>query len=110
MEWSDYVSRLMGDADQVDVAERTGVPQSTLSRWKSGKQRPSIEGAVEFARSMEGGKAVEALLILGVVRPSELDQVLELSTNADDLTNEELIDAIARRLGVDLRRREVRGA
>lgn len=100
MQWSDYVARLMGDLDQTEVSDRTGIPQSTLSRWKSGKQQPSVDGALEFARMMPGGNPVEALVILGIVRPSELDQVVELGTSADDLTNVELVSVLARRLGV----------
>jgi transcriptional regulator with XRE-family HTH domain len=100
----------MGDLDQTEVSERTGISQSNLSRWKAGKVRPSVENAVDFARLMPGGNPVEALVILGVVRPAELDQVVEVGATADDLTNGELVNLLARRLGVDLSRRVVRGA
>lgn len=100
MEWSEYMRHLMGDLDQNQVAQMTGIGQSNLSRWLSGKTIPSPESAVEFARMMRGGNPVEALVILGVIRPAELDQVVQVGASARDLTNGELVELVAKRLGV----------
>lgn len=100
MKWSDYVNRLVGARQQADVAARTGVSQGTVSRWKSGKGgSPDVETAVNFVRAL-GGNPVEALVVLGVIRARELDQVVELGATADDLSNGQLVEILARRLGV----------
>lgn len=109
MNWSDYVKRLMGDKRQVDVALLAGVSQGTLSRWLSGKSSPDVAGAIEFARAA-GGNPVEALVVLGVIRASELDQVVELGASGEDLSNGQLVELIARRLGVAVTSKGVRGA
>ncbi len=68
---------------------------------------PGAMQAVDFARAC-GGNPIEALLVLGILRPDELDQVVEVGASGEDLTNGELVALIARRLGV--RDRGVRGA
>lgn len=109
MNWSEYVSRLMGSRQQSDVALLSGVSQGTISRWANGKAAPSVEAAIDFTRAC-GGNPLEALVILGVIRPGELDEVVQLNATADDLTNGQLVELLARRLGVRVTTREVRGA
>lgn len=106
MEWSEYVARCMGDLDQVQASLLTDIPQSTISRWLSG-QRPNVYTAVEFARKMSKGDPIEALLALDIIRPGELSKVVEIRGQVDDLTDAELLESLARRLGVNLRRRGV---
>lgn len=91
------------------MADLTGVSQGTISRWLDDK-RPSPENAVEFARSA-GGNPIEALVALGLLRAHELDKVVELKATADDLSNDQLVALVARRLGVAvIPTRGVRGA
>lgn len=100
MKWSDYVARLMNGRNQADIALLAGVSQGTISRWLNNKGNgPDIQGAVDFARAC-GGNPVEALVVLGVIRPRELDKVIEVGASADDLTNGRLVELLARRLGV----------
>lgn len=99
MKWSDYVSRLVGGRNQADVAMLSGVSQGTISRWLRKNQHPNVETAIDFARAC-GGNPVEALVVLGVIRARELDQVVELGASADDLNNGQLVELLARRLGV----------
>lgn len=106
MKWSEYVTRLMGAGNQADVAHLSGVSQGTISRWVNGKgNRPNVETAINFARAC-GGNPIEALVVLEVIYPRELDQVVELGASGDDLTNGQLVDLLARRLGVHAAVRE----
>lgn len=99
----------MGDRRQADVALLSGVSQGTISRWINDKGNgPDIEGAINFARACDGNP-IEALVVLGVIRPRELNQVVEVGASADDLSNGELVELLAKRLGVPVYRRE-RGA
>lgn len=99
MQWSEYAARLIGGRNQSDIADLTGISQGTISRWLSGSVRPDAEKAVVFARGC-GGNPVEALVILEVIRPTELEQVIQIGASADDLTNGQLVDLLAKRLGV----------
>ena len=98
--WSEYVVRAMGDRNQADVAEISGISQSTISRWRNEKGgQPSADNAVAFARAT-GGNPVEALVIIGAIHADELGRAVSVHTDGDDLTNTELVALLARRLGV----------
>lgn len=109
MNWSEYARRLVGDRQQVEVALLSGVSQGTVSRWLRGKGQPDVMGAIDFARAC-GGNPIEALVVLGVIRTDELDQVVEVGASGEDLTNGQLVELIASRLGVRITARGVRGA
>lgn len=109
MKWSEYVERQMGTRQQSEVALLAGVSQSAISRWLNDKGGVSAEQAVNFARACKGNP-LEALIVLGIVFPEELDQVVQLGASGEDLTNGQLVELIARRLGVPVSLRGVRGA
>jgi transcriptional regulator with XRE-family HTH domain len=91
---------MMGGRNQADVAEISGISQSTISRWRNEKGgTPSADSAVAFARAT-GGNPVEALVLIGAIKAEELGAAVDVHTNGDDLTDAELVVLVARRLGV----------
>lgn len=110
--WWDYVSRIAGpDATQKDIAERTGIEQSSISRWKLRKNTPHAEAAVRFARSY-GESPIAALIAARYLNPDEAGGVVEIvATATSELSTSELVGQL-RDLFDELRRRlpEVGGA
>lgn len=105
MKWSEYVRREMGGRRQADVALVVGVNQTTVSRWINDKgQRPNADNAIAFARAV-GGNPVEALLVLGMLEPNDLERAVSVTTAASALSNSELVKAVADRLGVSVTER-----
>lgn len=69
--WADYVLRHKGGDRQIDVAQKTGIKQSTISRWLGAvPPQPSAPHVVAFARAY-GVPPVQALVAAGVISPDE---------------------------------------
>jgi transcriptional regulator with XRE-family HTH domain len=94
-DWWDYVTRIAGpDATQKDIADRTGIEASTLSRWKFRKNPPAVEGVLQFARGY-GQNPVAALIVAGYLRADEVDGVVEIVTTAtSELSIRQLVGKI----------------
>jgi transcriptional regulator with XRE-family HTH domain len=104
-DWWDYVSRIAGpDAAQKDIAEHTGIEQSTLSRWKLHKNPPNADAVVRFARSY-GQSPIAALIAARYLDVDEANNVVEIVTApASELSTSELVGQIRDLFG-ELRRR-----
>jgi transcriptional regulator with XRE-family HTH domain len=94
-DWWDYVSRIAGrDAIQKDISERTGIEQSTLSRWKLRKNPPNADAVVQFARSY-GQSPVAALIAARYLDLADVDGAIEIvDTATSDLSTAELVKRI----------------
>lgn len=94
--WWDYVQRITGRAQQNEIADATGVEQSSISRWKLGKTRPKADAVVAVARAYNRAP-VEALVAAGYLKEDEVSGVIEITASLDDLPEQDLLDAIRRR-------------
>jgi len=97
--WWQYVLTVTGNAAQRDIAEATGIDQSSISRWQRGTTTPRAEAVVAFARAY-GHSPVEALVAAGYLRSDELG-VVELTTLTGDLTTvsvDSLLSELRRRV------------
>ncbi|WP_344747747.1 helix-turn-helix transcriptional regulator [Streptosporangium vulgare] len=48
-DWWDYVQRITGSATQQAIADKTGIGQSSIARWREKSPRP--DSAATFARA-----------------------------------------------------------
>lgn len=93
--WADYVRG--AGATPKDISERTGVSQSLVSRWLSGKVHPSAENVVAFARAFNG-RPVEALMAAGYLNSDEVEGAFEVLPSPKSFTDRELLIELAERL------------
>lgn len=107
MDWADYVTEKSAAVNQADLADRLGVSQSTISRWRSGKNAPTVENVIDFARAV-GDSPVAALVMFGFLRESEVGEVVHLKATADQLNAYDLLAELGRRLGIQVTQRGVR--
>lgn len=100
MTWDEYVRRVIGDDRQVDVAQKTGIDQTTISRWLSSdpakSRRLSSQSVAAFARGY-GLSVIEAFVVAGFLTPDEAGMKSGLP-DLSKLTKRELIDELDRRM------------
>jgi|SRR5689334_1232476 len=97
--WWDYVLTVTGSSAQKEIAEATGIDQSSISRWQRGTTTPRAEAVVAFARAY-GRSPVEALVAAGYLESDELG-VVELTTITGDLSRvsvDSLLSELRRRV------------
>lgn len=96
MNWPKYVAKISSNAQQKDIARAAGVDGSTVSRWKSGLA-PKPENVAAFARSYRR-PVLEAFVAAGYLTPEEANEQPTARPSLTDLSSDELIHEIARRL------------
>lgn len=96
-DWWGYITRHAGERlTQKQVAEVSGVDQSTISRWKrEGASRP--ENIIKFARAFRR-PPVEALIAAGYLTEDEAADVVTIRPVVADLTDDALLDEVRRRM------------
>jgi transcriptional regulator with XRE-family HTH domain len=97
--WWRYVVTVTGDVPQKEIANATGIDQSSISRWQRGTSSPRAEAVVALARAY-GRSPVEALVAAGYLSSSEVG-VVELTTLTGDLTGvsvDSLLNELRRRV------------
>ncbi|HEY9251566.1 MAG TPA: helix-turn-helix transcriptional regulator [Nocardioides sp.] len=97
--WWDYVQQVAKGAKQADIAERAGVNQVTVSRWKKGAESARPENVAAFARAY-GRPVLEAFVAAGFLTSEEAEVRPDASLTPADLESEALVEEIARRLRV----------
>lgn len=70
--WPQYVTRISGGARGVDISRATRVSESTITRWRDGKQ-PTPSAAVSVARAYDQNP-LEALIVAGYLNVDEMKQ------------------------------------
>jgi transcriptional regulator with XRE-family HTH domain len=70
--WPLYLSAITDGQPGARIAERTGIPESTISRWLSDKAEPRPKQVVAVARAY-GQNPVEALVAAGYLEEGEID-------------------------------------
>lgn len=100
--WAEYMRRVTDGATQVQIAERTGIEQSSISRWRQGRNTPRAELVVAFARAYDRNP-IEALIVAGYLNRDEVGVTIELETSLSAVSTERLLGEVSRRLS-DLER------
>lgn len=99
--WRDYVARVIGDDRQVDVAARTGIDQTTISRWLSSSSseppRLSPHSVAAFARGY-GQNVLEAYVVAGFLTPEETGITVPTLIDLTKVSAKDLAAEIRRRL------------
>lgn len=99
--WTDYVQNVIEPGErQIDIAARTGIDQTTISRWLSGEQKSITPRSVAlFARGYDR-PVLEGFVVAGFLTESEAG--LKLSdvfiNDAHRLSDAELAREVQRRL------------
>lgn len=101
--WADYTRRITAGATQAEIATRTGIEQSSISRWRQGRNTPRAELVVAFARSYDRNP-VEALIVAGYLDRNEVGGVIELETSLSAVSTDQLLDELSRRFATLQRR------
>lgn len=74
MDWSSYVRQVVGTDRQTDVARKTGIDQTTISRWlnptAAGTTRISSQSVARFARGYDV-PVLQAFVAAGFLTPEE---------------------------------------
>lgn len=100
MEWSTYVRRVIGNDKQVDVARKTGIDQTTISRWlnpERGAARISSQSVAAFARGYER-PVLEAFVVAGFLTEREAGIVPNPPPPLEGVPSDELIAELHRRV------------
>lgn len=90
MEWRQYVEQVIGSDRQIDVARKTGVDQTTISRWLNPREksiRLSSQAVAAFARGYDV-PVLQAFVVAGFLTKEEAnmkdaDLVPDLQTIPD---------------------------
>lgn len=95
--WWEYVKEVAGSgASNASIARRTGIGQDVISRWSEG-QPPRFDKLKMFARAYER-PLLEALYRVGFLEEGDLGG--EVHAGAGDLTNDQLVREVERRLAL----------
>lgn len=74
MQWSEFVRDVIGDDRQIDVAKKTGIDQTTISRWLNPEigttRRISSQSVAAFARGY-GVPVLYAFVVAGFLDEEE---------------------------------------
>ena len=95
--WWDYVIRTAGTDVQKQMAADTGISETAFSRWKKGQNKPEAPHVIVFARAY-GRPPVEALIAAGILRQADASGAVEIHHGPDQLTDDELVRQIEKRL------------
>lgn len=93
-----YLMRITDNASGVAISRAAEVDAGNVSRWKTGKTKPGAESVVKIARVWHR-PPVEALVASGHLEATEVNGVVEVGLDISQLTDEELLNEIKRRMG-----------
>ena len=97
MTWWDYVERTAPGETQEQIARKTDVATPTVGRWKQSTPKPDSVAA--FARAYRR-PVLKAFVAAGFLTADEAGAQVVIE-HAEDPSDEELLDLIARRLRRD---------
>ena len=96
MAWWAYVQKRAKGESNSRIAQAVGVTPSSVSRWGGGSM-PDPAQAAAFARAY-GRPVLEAFVAAGFLTPQEARERPSTPPSIDDLTDEELLDEIRKRM------------
>ena len=100
MDWHQYVEQVIGDDRQVDAARKTGVDQTTISRWlnpSTSRTRLTSQAVRAFAKGYNR-PVLEAFVVAGFLTRSEAGMVGEPLVDLSRVDKQELLEELGRRL------------
>jgi len=99
--WTEYVLAVVQPGErQVDIARRTGIDQTTVSRWLNGEQRSITSTAVaKFARAYER-PVLEAFIVAGFITEDEAGVKRSDLIDWTRVTDAEILRELRRRMVV----------
>ena len=97
-DWSDYVRRIAGELNQLEIAAKTGLAQTNIGRWMRGEHVvPKAESVVAFARAFDE-PPVEALVAAGYITAEEAGaRARRQKTPLKEFSEVELLEEMLRR-------------
>lgn len=97
--WTQYVRYWIEDGErQVDVADRTGIDQTTISRWLQGETRSiTSQSVARFARGY-GRPIIEAFVAAGFLTAAEAGLKTSDMPDWQRITDQQLLDELQRRM------------
>lgn len=97
--WTEYVSRVMRGDTQGTAARKTGIDQTTISRWLSGNTQGRLTPKTVRAFAYGYNRPVlEAFVQAGLLSSSEVGYDFSTHLDLTGVTDKELIQEMARRL------------
>lgn len=97
MSWSSYLQEhTQGEVGRV-TADKLGVTESNVSRWRRGGQTPDARHVVNFAR-VYGRPVLEALVAAEFLTEAEAKVRPSAAPSLNSLTDEELVQELLARL------------
>lgn len=93
-EWWEYVQRITGSATQQAIADKTGIAQSSIARWRTASPRP--DSAAVFARSY-GRPTLEAFRAAGFITDEDAE-ITQAPINLAEIDTDDLINEVRRRI------------
>lgn len=94
MTWWGYVQQVTGSAPQIEIAKKTGINSSTISRWQGGEPKPV--NVVTFAKAYDR-PVLEAFVGAGFLTVEDADAEVVI-TQQHEPTDDQLIDLLRKRL------------
>lgn len=99
--WAEYVERITRGASQTAIAERAGLSQSAVNRWRSATPKPETVAALARAYDRP---VLEAFVAAGFLTKEDAS-LTEVRVAARDLTDDEFVEEMRRRLASARRRK-----
>lgn len=94
MRWWEYVVSVSGGATQTAIADRTGVTQSSINRWRT--TQPKSDNVVSFARAY-GRPVLEAFVAAGFLTAEDAG-LTHAPLILSDIPIEDLLTEVHRRV------------
>ncbi len=100
VKWSEYVRAIAGEDTGKTIALRSGIAESTISRWLSGQVPARVPRAVVQLARAYNSSPLQALVAAGYLDASELDLAVETPRRLQlrDFTELELAEEMVRRI------------
>lgn len=97
--WPEYLNTVTAGDTGARIAQISGVPESTVSRWKKGIYSPKPQHVVAVARAY-GANAAEALIVAGFLQEGDVDlsAAAARKVHLRDFTDMELAQEMLRRV------------
>lgn len=98
MTWREYV-RSVADGDrQIEISQKTGIDQGTISRWHR-EEHPQVSARSARAFALGYGRPVlEAFVVAGFLTEAEAGVTRPVAYDLDTVSNEQLAAEVRRRL------------
>lgn len=100
--WTEYVRSVVGTNErQVDIARRSGLDQTTVSRWLNAETRSITPSSVaKFARAYDR-PVLEAFVVAGFLTQAEAGLKQNEVVDLTGIKNAQLVRELNRRLAQD---------